>query len=205
MKDWCIKAAVEFSVAVEIELTQSSSPLPPQVIRGLLKFWPKTCSQKEVRFVSLCRSCTPALSVCVMTVCFLCRCAGDVSRGAGGNPGRHRANAVRQDPGAALQTDLQMCLQPTLPGQWPSNSDDLSGLKALIEKEIVDSRYHVILRHSARCMYVCVCPRLQSELSTTGTTSISWVWSRRTPASSCPSCSPACTGSPKSTGTREWR
>lgn len=57
--------------------------------------------------------------LCVMTVRFLCRSAGDVSRGAGGNLGRHRTNTVRQDPGAALQTDLQMCLQPTLPGQWP--------------------------------------------------------------------------------------
>lgn len=46
-------------------------------------------------------------------------------------------------------------------------------------------------------------PRLQSELFTTGTTSTSWVWLRRTPASSCPSCLPASTGSPKSTGTRE--
>lgn len=50
--------------------------------------------------------------------------------------------------------------------------------------------------------FICVF-RWQSELCTTGTTNTSWVWSRRTPASSCPSCSPASTGSPKSTGTRE--
>lgn len=31
--------------------TRVPSPLPPQVIRGLLKFWPKTCSQKEVCLV----------------------------------------------------------------------------------------------------------------------------------------------------------
>lgn len=57
--------------------------------------------------------------VCVNCLCCnsLCCRAGDVSRGAGGDPGRHRTNTVRQDPGAALQTDLQMCLQPTLPGQ----------------------------------------------------------------------------------------
>lgn len=92
--------------------------LSPQVIRGLLKYWPKTCSQKEVRLVvfSLCLN---SACVCVNCVCgnSLCCRAGDVSRGAGGDPGRHRTNTVRQDPGAALQTDLQMCLQPTLPGQ----------------------------------------------------------------------------------------
>lgn len=44
-------------------------PLPPQVIRGLLKFWPKTCSQKEVRLVvSLCSSCTSVRTVCVVTL-----------------------------------------------------------------------------------------------------------------------------------------
>lgn len=64
-------------------------------------------------------SCLNSACVCVNCVCgnSLCCRAGDVSRGAGGDPGRHRTNTVRQDPGAALQTDLQMCLQPTLPGQ----------------------------------------------------------------------------------------
>lgn len=117
------------------EWTQRAvSLLPPQVIRGLLKFWPKTCSQKEVKLAMT--------SVCLWTLglCKLCLCAsanalllgcraGDVSRRIGGNPGRHRTNTVRQDPGAALQTDLQMCLQPTLPGQWPPSTDDLSGFK----------------------------------------------------------------------------
>ena len=60
--------------------------------------------------------CVHVSSVCGNTLVLCCR-AGDVSRGAGGDPGRHRTNTVRQDPGAALQTDLQMCLQPTLPGQ----------------------------------------------------------------------------------------
>ena len=60
--------------------------------------------------------CVRVSSVCGNTLVLCCR-AGDVSRGAGGDPGRHRTNTVRQDPGATLQTDLQMCLQPTLPGQ----------------------------------------------------------------------------------------
>ena len=42
--------------------------------------------------------------------------SGDVPGGAGGDPGRDRTHAVREDPGAALQTDLQMCVQPALPG-----------------------------------------------------------------------------------------
>lgn len=46
--------------------------LPPQVIRGLLKYWPKTCSQKEVRLVvSLC---IWTLRVCVWTVCVVTLC-----------------------------------------------------------------------------------------------------------------------------------
>lgn len=43
--------------------------------------------------------------------------AGDVPGRAGGDPGRDRAHAVREDPGAAVQADLQMCLQPSLSGE----------------------------------------------------------------------------------------
>lgn len=103
--------------------TPVPSPFPPQVIRGLLKFWPKTCSQKEVCLVvSQCSSWTLCnLCVCVVTLLSPHLCAGNVSRGAGGNSGCHRTNTVRQDPGASIQTDLQMCVQPTLPGQCLSN------------------------------------------------------------------------------------
>ena len=41
---------------------------------------------------------------------------GDVLGGDRGNPGRDRAGTVCQDPGAALQADRQVCLQPPLPG-----------------------------------------------------------------------------------------
>lgn len=41
---------------------------------------------------------------------------GDVPRGDRGGAGRHRAVAVHSDPGAAVQADREMRLQPTLPG-----------------------------------------------------------------------------------------
>lgn len=146
--------------------------------------------------------------------------AGDVSRGAGGDSGRHRTHTVRQDPGAAFQTDLQMCLQPTFPGQrwlivpfltmptfpvgwgWPNlyHGEHLCLNSYWLLKS--DEWLLVAWRHGSVSVRPSR-PRLQSELFTTGTTSTSWVWLRRTPASSCPSCLPASTGSPKSTGTRE--
>lgn len=46
----------------------------------------------------------------------LCGGSGDVSGRAGGNSGCDRAHTVCKDPGAAIQTDLQMRFQPTFPG-----------------------------------------------------------------------------------------
>lgn len=61
--------------------------------------------------------CVLNIILCVLILSLFHGTAGDVSRGAGGDSGRHRTHTVRQDPGAAFQTDLQMCLQPTFPGQ----------------------------------------------------------------------------------------
>lgn len=62
--------------------------------------------------------CVLNIILCVLILSLFHGTAGDVSRGAGGDSGRHRTHTVRKDPGAAFQTDLQMCLQPTFPGQW---------------------------------------------------------------------------------------
>ena len=44
---------------------------------------------------------------------------GDVPGGNRGDPGRDRAVSVHQGPGATLQTDRSLYLQPSLPGEHP--------------------------------------------------------------------------------------
>lgn len=76
----------------------------------------KTTPKQNNNNKKLC-GCVLNIILCVLTLSLLRGTAGDVSRGAGGDSGRHRTHTVRQDPGAAFQTDLQMCLQPTFPGR----------------------------------------------------------------------------------------
>lgn len=98
----------------------------PQIIRGLLKYWPKTCTQKEVRRMMIKGSrCFPFLlyrsstSRAENTFCFFFLSRGrlgDVPRGDRGDPGCDRAVSVHPGSGAALQTDSCLHLQPALPG-----------------------------------------------------------------------------------------
>lgn len=46
--------------------------------------------------------------------------SGDVPWGDRGDPGRDRAVSVHPSPGAALQTDRSLYLQPSLPGKHHS-------------------------------------------------------------------------------------
>lgn len=72
-----------------------------QVIRGLLKFWPKTCSQKEV----ICQSVATLSAVSwqlILPLASLCLSIGHVPGGSRGDSRRHRAVAVQENPGAAV-------------------------------------------------------------------------------------------------------
>ena len=115
---------------------------------------------------------------------------GDVSQWAGGDPGCHRALWVRKSAGASLQTAGQVCVQPSLPGNWQPYLQ-----KSAISGAVVVG---VCIYSLPRCFVFC---RWQRELCITGTTSTSWVWSATTQRRSCRSCSRLCTATLRPTGT----
>lgn len=92
---------------------------PLQIIRGLLKYWPKTCTQKEVSSTNI------PQSVYFYYFCYFgltnhaSSHSGNVSGRDRGDPGRDRAVPVHPDPGAALQADRSLHLKPSLPGESP--------------------------------------------------------------------------------------
>lgn len=103
-----------------------------QIIRGLLKYWPKTCTQKEVRQ-------RPAAAPCGVHLwlqhTFFCVCgSGDVPGGDRGDSGRDRAVSVHPHPGAPLQTDRRLYFQPPLPGDEATQKEN----KTLSDTELND-------------------------------------------------------------------
>ena len=97
--DWASKQRV-FSLVYWISL------ICPKVIKGLLKFWPKTCSQKEV----LSYLHWPQAEFIYIFV------PGDVLGWNWGDSGCDWTCAICENPRTAFQADCQVCLQSTLPG-----------------------------------------------------------------------------------------
>lgn len=69
--------------------------------------------QRVFAFCGLSQMCCADKKVCVR----VCLHSGDVPGGDRGDPGCDRAVSVHPDPGASLQTDRSLYLQPSLPGK----------------------------------------------------------------------------------------
>ena len=140
-------------------------------------------------------------------------CAGHVSRRDRRDTRRHRAGTVHENSRATFSSDSQMCLQSSLPGNqhwYYMNCCHLQFFSQSIRPSwdtlnclfYLDLTYpNIMLTSLWPCLCLCF-GRWLSVRCTSGTTSTSCPWSRRTTRWSCPSCSRPCIASPRSTGTR---
>ena len=94
-----------------VQFLEKDATLTEQVIKGLLKFWPKTCSQKEVNYNIFM---TSSLKCWFFNLLFY---SGHVSWRNWGNPRCHWTGTICQNPRTAFQTNCKMCLQSSFSGK----------------------------------------------------------------------------------------
>ena len=105
-----------------VQFLEKDANLTEQVIKGLLKFWPKTCSQKEVKIVNRNQNVHSFniifdAALIVLNLWSLTYYVGDVPRRNRRNTWRYRTSTICKNSGTFISSDRQMCFKSTFSGR----------------------------------------------------------------------------------------